>query len=138
MIREGTLRNWYHFYRNLHFYEFLSFLFFANHTANCSQIYWKYCIFRISWQMYGKSNGFLLTMVLLLTASYSQLLQRQVEVITSMAFLLELPRCPCCCHSHHHFCHYPCSAVVEFFILSSMIHFCCMKLYFLVEFFLLT
>jgi hypothetical protein len=38
------------------FFEFSSFLFVANHMANCSQIYWKYCIFRNSWQMYGKSN----------------------------------------------------------------------------------
>jgi hypothetical protein len=30
----------------------------------CSQIYWKYCIFRNSWQIQHKSNCFLSTMAL--------------------------------------------------------------------------
>jgi hypothetical protein len=51
-----------------------------------------------------KSNQNRSTMGLFLFASHSPLLQRQVEVITSMAFLLELPSCRflplsmlCCC-----------------------------------------
>jgi hypothetical protein len=39
--------------------EFSSFLLVANHTANCSQIYWKYCIFRNSWQIQHKYNFFI-------------------------------------------------------------------------------